>query len=124
MAFDETQLSAGNEDLDRQTYARVGTTLLLGLLISVAVMILGLVDVAVSGRSASHVLPLAQVLPHLRNGDPRSVLDLGILLLLATPLAGVIVAALEFMRRKDRPFTFITLSLLVVLGIGFVVALH
>jgi uncharacterized membrane protein len=111
--------------LDEETDAAIGAVLLAGLLLSIAVMVLGLVLTAARGKvSASQVLPLDQVLPHLRSGDPAAVLDLGILLLFATPLAGVVVALFEFLRRRDGPFSVITLLLLLILAIGFAVALR
>ena len=88
-------------------------------------MALGLILVVLAGStSASHVLPLDRVLPSLANSKPSAVLDLGILLLFATPLVGVIVALLEFVRQRDRPFVLISLGLLIMLTAGFAVALH
>jgi uncharacterized membrane protein len=111
--------------LDEATYARVGYTLLYGLLISIAVMIIGLIVGAVTGKTAAaHVLSLDRVLPQLAKGSASAVLDLGILLLFATPLAGVLVALAEFVRIKDRAFAGITLAVGILLCVGFVVALH
>ena len=71
----------------------MGYTLLGGLLVSITVMLAGLAYGALRGTTASgHVLPLDTVLPHLRNGDPSALLDLGILLLFATPFVAVLVA--------------------------------
>ena len=110
---------------DAPIYRHVGYTLLYGLLISIAVMLAGLAYGALRGRGASgHVLSLDEVLPHLRDGDPSALLDLGILLLFATPLAAVLVALIEFLRNGDRTFGFITFVLVILLCIGFFVALH
>jgi uncharacterized membrane protein len=107
------------------TYIRVGYTLLYGLLLSIAVMVLGLIVGAARGTSASsHVFPLDKILSELGNGSASAILDLGILLLFATPLAGVIVALVEFLRVKDTAFAGITLAVGVLLCVGFVVALH
>jgi uncharacterized membrane protein len=107
------------------TYNRVGYTLLYGLLISIAVMVIGLIDSAARGKPvSSHVFPLDKVLSELGKGTASAILDLGILLLFATPLAGVIVALVEFLRVKDVVFAGITLAVGVLLCVGFVVALH
>lgn len=125
--------------LDRALYTRVGFTLLIGLLISIAVMVIGLLAVAIT-NGESCVLPLDQVLPHLTHGGGKcsaggavtkrpggtaaAILDLGILLLFATPLVGVIVAAIGFARERDWVFTGTTVLLLAMLVVSFAVALH
>lgn len=110
---------------DAPIYRHVGYTLLYGLLVSIAVMLAGLTYGALRGKAASgHVLTLDAVLPHLRDGEPSALLDLGILLLFATPLAAVLVALFEFVRIGDRTFGLITFVLVILLGAGFFVALH
>lgn len=110
--------------IDRQTYLRVGYALLAGLLLSVSVMVLGLVLTVARGGDTSTVLPLERVMPALGRGEAPAVLDLGILLLFATPLIGVFVACAEFLRQRDRTFAATTGLLLVMLVIAFGVALH
>lgn len=110
---------------DQRTYTRVGYTLLWGLLVSIAVMALGLVLSHIQNGSApTGVLPLDQVLPKVRDGESNAVLDLGILLLFATPLVAVLVAAVEFVRQGDKEFAAVTGVLLVLLVIAFAIALH
>jgi uncharacterized membrane protein len=112
---------AGEETVD----GPVGWTLLVGLLVSVSVMVIGLAVVAANGgTSAAHVLPLDREVPDLLKGSAAAPLDLGILLLFATPLAGVLVALAGFIRVRDTTFTVITLVLLAILAVGFAVALH
>ncbi|MGH2442231.1 MAG: DUF1634 domain-containing protein [Chloroflexota bacterium] len=106
------------------TYLGVGYTLLGGLLISIAVMIAGLGLTAAQGHSAVHVLPLDRVLTRLFRGDGPALLDTGILLLFAAPLAAVIVAIGGFVLERDVVSALTTTLLMVLLIIGFVVALH
>ncbi|MBV9282378.1 MAG: DUF1634 domain-containing protein [Chloroflexi bacterium] len=110
-------------DVDEATEGYVGITLLAGLLLSIAVMVLGLLLSAARGGS-SHVLPLDQLLPHLARGDSAAVLDAGIILLFAAPLAGVVVALVGFARQRDTTFIVLSAALLVVLAAGFAVALR
>ena len=120
-----SEASARQADADRTIYAAVGWTLLAGLLLSIAVMIAGLLDAAVRGGGAtSSVLHLAQELPHLATGDPAAILDLGILLLFATPLVGVLTALAGFAREGDGAFTAVCCSLLVLLILAFAIALR
>lgn len=103
----------------------ISRTLLSGLLASIAIMVAGLVLVAFAGtQAATRVIPLDRVVPDLLGGSRSAVLDSGILVLFATPLAGVLVACIQFARARDLEFTAITALLLVVLLAGFLVALH
>jgi uncharacterized membrane protein len=70
------------------------------------------------------VVPLDRVLPDLIKGSRPALLDTGILVLFATPLLGVVVAFVHFVRLRDMAFSLITALLLLVLIAGFLVALH
>ena len=110
---------------DDRVDAYVGWTLFGGVLLSMAVMVLGLALVGVEGEQVSgHVLPLDRVVPDVLRGKPSAILDLGILLLFATPLVGVLVAAAEYIRLRNAVFVLISLALLIVLVGGFAVALR
>ena len=88
-------------------------------------MLVGLALVGASGSArSSHPLSVDQVARRLISGDPAAVLDAGILLLFLAPLLGVVVALLEFLRRGDRQFTITALLLLIIIALGFVLALH
>jgi uncharacterized membrane protein len=113
---------AGN---DGPTYARVGYTLLGGLWLSIVVMAAGLIVAAIRDiHQSTHVTPLQRIVPDLEAGKPSAVLALGILLLFATPFVGVLVALFEFFRLRDIPFVWVTTVLLVILLIGFAIALR
>lgn len=115
------EAESGDPEMD----AAIGWTLLIGLLASIGVMALGLVVTAErGGKDASRVLPLDQVVPHLARGEGPAVLDFGILLLFATPLIGVVVAMAWFVWRRDGSFVAVSGLLLVLLGLGFVLALR
>ncbi|MGH2449406.1 MAG: DUF1634 domain-containing protein [Chloroflexota bacterium] len=101
----------------------VGRTLLGGLLLSVAMMVIGLIVTAEQGVDVRHVLPLDRVPADLFAGQGRAVLDLGILLLFASPLAGVLIALGSFLRYRVSSFAMITSVLVVILIAGFAVAL-
>jgi uncharacterized membrane protein len=112
-------------DQDQLSDARVGYTLLGGLWLSVLVMVAGFVLVALAGlQESSRVVPLQHVISRLAEGKPGSVLSLGILLLFATPFAGVLVALFEFVRRRDMPFVWVCVALIAILIVGFAIALR
>lgn len=110
---------------DQRTYARVGNVLRAGLWLSIVIMILGILLTGLQGKAqAREVLPLDRIIPAIQAHNSAVVLDLGILLLFATPLVAVLTALTEFVTHGDRAFTGIALALLIILVIGFVVALR
>jgi uncharacterized membrane protein len=104
--------------------SHVGGVLLVGLLLSITVMTLGLVVTAVRGGDTTHVLPLDRVIPELAKGHTAAILDLGILMLFATPLLGIVVAFEGFWEQGDRDFVLVTAILLVMLAAALAIALH
>lgn len=74
---------------DPQTYRWAGLTLTAGMYASFAAMSVGLVwwlaSGAPGGGTESKVVPLDQILPQLLALNPLALLNLGVLLLLATP---------------------------------------
>lgn len=116
--------SAERGAADSTTYARVGWTLLIGLLLSIAVMVVGLALTAARGADASRVVPLHRELSGLTHGDAPAVLDLGILLLFATPVAGVAVAFVRMLHERDRAFAAVSGCLLILLFIAFGIAIR
>ncbi len=52
-------------------------------------------------------------------GDPAAIIKLGVLLLIATPIARVAFAAVAFALEKDRLYVAISVVILAVLLVGF-----
>jgi uncharacterized membrane protein len=51
--------------------------------------------------------------------DPRSLIQLGVLLLIATPVVRVVFCIVGFARQRDRIYVFISSSVLVILIYSF-----
>lgn len=66
-----------------------------------------------------HTLPA--VWAGLLAGDPDAVIDVGLLLLIATPVFRVAVSIPVFLLQRDRRYTLITTFVLVVLLLSFVI---
>jgi uncharacterized membrane protein len=62
---------------------------------------------------------LEQVRAGLRQGRGQAVVVVGLLLLIATPVARVAVSILGFLYQRDRAFALITLAVLVLLLLSF-----
>lgn len=91
--------------------------LILGLVLSTAVLLAGLALSAVSGGSVpSQVLSFKQILAGLRDGSPSSLLNLGLLMLIATPVLAVMGALVHFVAKRDWRFVVAALLVLLVLA--------
>ena len=65
--------------------------------------------------SLRHVRPLTSAIAH---GDPAAIIQLGVLLLVATPIARVAFAAISFLRERDWLYVVVSLVVLAVLLLG------
>ena len=103
------------ERIDR--YIRA--VLLGGMILSVGVMVVGLLMFAVSGGDWEEVtLSLDGIIKGIAQGNPVAVIDLGILLLIATPLMRVIVALMAFAAERETRFVIVALIVLGVVGLA------
>ncbi len=120
-------MTAGRGEL--RLAREVGGILRLGVVLSGAMIVLGLVPYLVSegGRRADfHVFrgeptafrTLGGVVVDAAHADPRGIMQLGVLLLVATPVARVALCLVEFARAKDRLYVGVTLLVLAALSWG------
>jgi uncharacterized membrane protein len=89
-----------------------------GLLLASALMLAGLVWYAASPPSDSTVFKLRNLWALFTAGDARSLIGLGILVLLVTPLARVGTSLLYFLKEKDRLYAGLTMVVLVNLALA------
>lgn len=64
---------------------------------------------------AAPVTPFAQLADQLVHVGPLTVINLGLLLLMVTPILRVIIAVISFFLERDRKYTLISLVVLVIL---------
>lgn len=111
---------------DEQVETVVGNILRAGVMLAGGVVLLGgIAYLAVHGHERPDVHVFKGVPPELRSvrgiiGDalalhPRGIVQLGLLLLIATPVARVVLAAYAFHRQRDRVFVAVALFVLLVL---------
>jgi uncharacterized membrane protein len=60
----------------------------------------------------------ARLFPSLKTGDPAAIIQLGILLLIGTPVARVVFAVIGFAIERDRLYVVVSLIVLAVLTFG------
>lgn len=95
--------------------------LILGLVLSIICLFAGLALSAVSHHPLpSKVSGFRQVFDGLRKASPASFLDLGILLLIATPVLRVFGSLVEFAAKRDWRYVFVTSVVLTILAISVV----
>jgi uncharacterized membrane protein len=95
--------------------------LLAGLVIAIGLMVAGAVLAAVRGSGSVQNASSISRLPHLlASGDPTGFLDLGLLVLLATPFARVVALGWDFVRRRHWLFagmSAVVVGILVLSGL-------
>ena len=92
-----------------------------GMVLSLILMLVGLALGMIAGEQEATVVPLERIPSQLLELDPAALLTLGIVLLIATPLARVFGALCVFIRERDRKF--ILVSVVVLLSVFLAVIL-
>jgi uncharacterized membrane protein len=115
---------------DRQMDAIMGRLLQIGVLLASSVVLVGGIlylrlhhasapNYSHFRRDAATLLRPSAMLHAIAQGNPAAIIQLGILLLIATPIARVIFAAVAFAIERDRLYLVISLIVLCVLLYGF-----
>jgi uncharacterized membrane protein len=111
---------------DQKLEIAIGRMLQTGVLIAAAVVLVGgmlYLHQATGPRpDYSHFTGVAEALrspvaivSSAMHGDAQSIIQLGLLLLIATPIARVILAAVGFLLERDRLYFWVSLIVLAVL---------
>jgi uncharacterized membrane protein len=112
---------------DRRIEQVIGTLLQVGVLLSAAVVVAGgvwlLVDCGSGSPHYERFRPLdpalrtaGGVIASLRHANPESLIQFGLLLLIATPVARVVLSLVAFALQRDRVYVTVTLIVLGVLA--------
>ncbi len=95
----------------------VSRTLKMGVVLSMTMMTAGLLlAFARGGPLPDAATPLRSLASGLGSADPGALMSLGLLVLLATPAARVVVLAWQFARRREWLFLAVSLIVLSVLA--------
>jgi uncharacterized membrane protein len=107
-----------------------------GVLLSVVIILAGMVVTFVhhpdyfSSRPALGALTtpgshfprtISEVIAGVRRGNGQAIMTLGLLVLIATPVARVALSIVIFVIARDRLYTAITTAVLMILLIGFAI---
>ena len=111
---------------DMQMDAAIANVLRFGISLAATLMVLGgwfylkhptmqPSDYAHFHGSSVDLHNLGKVLTGSRLADSTSVLELGIVLLIATPIARVVLCVVDFARQRDKLYVAVSLGVLLVL---------
>ena len=112
---------------DEQSERAIAAVLRYGSLLSTAVMAFGLALLPLrSGAGllrSAYLIRSGRLFLELIQLDAAALMELGILLLLMTPIFRVVVAAISFARRRDTKYVLVSLGVLAVilLSVSFAV---
>jgi uncharacterized membrane protein len=100
-----------------QLYRRIVIVLNVGFALSVGLMLAGIADALVRGQTIKETAePIVDVLPAVARLEAQGMIDLGILVLMVTPVAYVLVSLVTFLRQRDTLFVGVCLLLLAIIG--------
>ena len=118
MSTPSTATPRRTEDREtRHLYRHIATILRAGFVCALVLMALGLAVALARGQTIdSDVISLGDMPSALRDGDAQAILDLGLLVLLATPVAVVIAALATFLRQRDWRFVGVCVALVAILA--------
>ena len=104
---------------DPRVARAVSRLLLTGLLIAIALMLVGVILAAARGAGSVEGLSSITRLPHLLASlDATGFIDLGLLVLLATPAARVVALLIVFAARRQWLFAAVSLAVIVILALS------
>jgi uncharacterized membrane protein len=118
-----------SRELDHRMENMMGRLLQTGVLLASAVVFIGgflylhthagtTRDYSIFAGEPASLRHPAELLRLLMTGDPAAIVQLGVLLLIATPIARVVFAAIGFAVERDRLYVAISLVVLAVLIFG------
>lgn len=96
--------------------------LVTGMVLSFSIMVIGLTMYAISPTEGG-TLPLDKIFEGVAHGSSIAVIDLGIVILIATPLVRIIAAGIAFGLEKDYRFVGIAIFVLAMIALAVFVRL-
>jgi len=94
---------------------RVRQALVIGMWSSMILLCAGLLWYAVAPSGSEVTLGPVEAVEAVLEGDPIGLIDLGILLLIATPLLRILTTMAIFAQGREWRFTLVSLAVLVVI---------
>jgi uncharacterized membrane protein len=104
------------EETDERAHTAIAAVLRYGSVLSALVMVIGVLLAFMEGGSAAQTAPLSAGALVMRAValDPLAVTQLGILLLLLTPVFRIVIAVIAFGVERDYRYVLISSGVLIV----------
>lgn len=103
----------------------IGKIMQIGVLIAAAVIVIGILDLLITGSTGYpvgvHPHAPGTILQGVMQFKAYAIMMLGIFLLILTPVLRVVVSIYAFIKEKDRLYTWITTIVLIILIIAMVI---
>jgi len=107
----------------KQRNPLASATLFVGVLVSTGLLAAGLAQAILHPeRLRQDLPPLSSLLHGILTADPVATINAGLLVLMFTPLARVIVVTGEFVRDREYSFALISIGVLLLLTMSVVIA--
>ncbi len=115
------------QEKDLQSF--IGNLLRLGVVISMTVVVAGLIlFLFQNGTSIAHyetfnednAFRLADFWANLKSGNSKAIMELGVMALIATPIARVLFTMIGFWLEKDRLYTIIAMIVLLIISFSLI----
>ncbi len=114
----------GSLDERYRVYHVLSRVLAVGIIASVGLMVFGFGLLLVEGgETIQRLPPLGQLLTGVAALDPSSVIWFATLILILTPIARVVTAIVLFSLERDRRYSIITISVLLLLILSFIIGI-
>jgi uncharacterized membrane protein len=111
------------QDKDLQSF--IGNLLRLGVVIAMAIVVAGLIlflfqygrEMTAYGTfDEKQIFHFSEFYHDLKQGDSKAIMQLGVMVLIATPIARVLFTMIGFWLEKDRMYTIIALIVLCIIA--------
>ena len=102
---------------------RISLSSKVGVWVSLALVVIGLILIGLSGESSEPLIPLGQLPQAILNLNPAAIITLAVLILLLTPVSLIIIALVTLLLERNRIYSGICLLLLCILAISIIVSL-
>jgi uncharacterized membrane protein len=114
-------------DKDLQSF--IGNLLRIGVIVAMTIVLGGLIIFLFQyGKDIAHyeqfdktgTFHFADFFAKLKHGDSKAIMELGIITLIATPIARVLFTMIGFWLEKDRLYTIIALIVLCIIAFSLI----
>jgi len=102
------------------TRQAISKVLVIGMAVSIAVMAAGLIWFSIGDGGEREDINPMDIPSELLRGNPVALVDLGIILLIATPAMRLVAAVGGFLREGDRIYAMVALLVLMVVLVAII----